>query len=60
MIHIKKCNKHTDDFQHKMRRDIDKIQKSDKIILKSDTTGNHYSIDAGLYHKTITTEICKF
>lgn len=45
--------KFNNDLQHRMRKDIDKIIKSDK-------TGKHYYIDAKLHYKTVNTEINKF
>lgn len=53
-----KFNNQTNDVQHKMRRAIDKIKKSDEIIINSDKTGHHYSIDVELCHKAINTEEC--
>lgn len=52
-------NNYTNDLQHKMLSDIDKIKKSDNLIIKSNETGNYY-IDAESYHKIITTEVYKF
>lgn len=37
---------------------IDEIKKSNEIISKSDETDNRYYIDAELYYKSITTEVC--
>lgn len=43
-----------------MRRGIDRIKKSDTIILKSDKTGSHCYTNSESYRKAITTDVCKF
>lgn len=59
-INTIKFSSYTNDLQNKMRRDVGRIKKSDKIIMKSDKTGKPFYIEAESYYKDITAEVSKF
>lgn len=54
-----KFNNATNSLQKIMYKDIAIIKQSDKIIVNSDKTRNHYEIDVDTYHDVIIREINK-
>ena len=59
MIERVQFRKVTDDFQNKLREDIDTIRKSKDVIVRGDKTRNFYAVTEDQYEKLLTNNITK-
>ena len=48
-----------DEFQRKLKADLDRIRKTDAVFIPADKTGNLYEMDTDLYNKLLNDNVTK-